>query len=122
MVKDIGQFTTFVYQGKRMIIKKTVAALLAFFFMVTTCWAAVDINTASVADLDSIKGIGPSTSAKILEMRKAAPFKNWADLIERVPGIGDKRAARLSSEGLTVNGEAYKATAAPTSSQPPKKP
>ena len=71
-------------------------------------WAAVDINTASEADLDSIKGIGPSTSAKILESRKTGKFKDWNDLIQRTSGIGAKRAAKLSSEGLTVNGEAFK--------------
>lgn len=75
-------------------------------------FAAVDVNTASPADLDSIKGIGPGTSSKILEVRKAAKFKDWSDLIERMPGIGEKRAAKLSSEGLTVNGESFKPVAA----------
>jgi competence protein ComEA len=28
--------------------------------------------------------------------------------VQRVPGIGNKRASKLSAEGLTVNGEAYK--------------
>lgn len=87
-------------------LKKILAGLLAL--LAAASFAAVDINTATVADLDSIKGIGPSTSAKIVEARKASPFKNWGDLIQRVPGIGDKRAAKLSSEGLTVNGDGFK--------------
>lgn len=99
-------------------IKKTVAALLAFFAV--ACWAAVDVNTATAADLDSIKGIGPGTSGKMLEERKASPFKNWADLVQRVPGIGDKRASKLSTEGLTVNGEAYKPGSVSTNAE--KKP
>lgn len=86
--------------------KKILTSLLSL--LAAASFAAVDINTATVADLDSIKGIGPGTSVKILEARKASPFKNWSDLIQRVPGIGDKRAAKLSSEGLTVNGEAFK--------------
>lgn len=86
--------------------KKSIACLLSLF--AAASFAAVDINTATVADLDSIKGIGPGTSAKILEARKASPFKNWDDLIQRVPGIGDKRAVKLSSEGLTVNGDTFK--------------
>ncbi|MDZ4104190.1 MAG: helix-hairpin-helix domain-containing protein [Hydrogenophaga sp.] len=87
-------------------------------------FAAVDINKATPADLDSIKGIGPSTSTKILDERKASPFKDWADVIQRVPGIGDKRAAKLSSEGLTVNGDAFKPTAKPVVEKKPaeKKP
>ena len=87
-------------------------------------FAAVDINKATPADLDSIKGIGPSTSTKILDERKASPFKDWADVIQRVPGIGDKRAAKLSSEGLTVNGDAFKPIAKPLVEKKPsdKKP
>lgn len=77
-----------------------------------SAFAAVDVNKASEADLDSIKGIGPGTSAKIIEQRKAAPFKNWGDLMTRVSGIGSKRAAGLSEQGLTVNGEAYKPASA----------
>lgn len=97
--------------------KKCLASLLALF--AAASFAAVDINKASVADLDSIKGIGPATSAKMLDERKATPFKDWADLIQRVPGIGDKRAAKLSAQGLTVNGDAFKPSAKPA---PEKKP
>ena len=89
-------------------IKKTLATLLAFF--AAAAFAAVDVNEASVADLDSIKGIGPGTSAKIVEQRKTAKFKDWDDLIQRVSGMGDKRAAKLSAEGLTVGGSAYAAS------------
>lgn len=89
-------------------IKKTLATLLAFF--AAAAFAAVDVNEASVADLDSIKGIGPGTSSKIVEQRKAAKFKDWNDLIQRVSGMGDKRAAKLSAEGLTVGGAPFKAS------------
>ncbi len=102
---------------KDSMFKKILTSLLAL--LAAASFAAVDLNTATVADLDSIKGIGPSTSAKILEARKASPFKNWGDLIQRVPGIGDKRAAKLSSEGLTVNGDGFKpAAAAPAQKKP----
>jgi competence protein ComEA len=69
--------------------------------------AAVDVNKATVADLDSIKGIGPGTSAKVLKAREQAAFKDWSDLIQRVGGIGPKKAAQLSDNGLTVNGQTY---------------
>ena len=86
-----------------------------------TSWAvaAVDVNKASVADLDSIKGIGPGTSAKVLQAREQAAFKDWADLIQRVGGIGPKKAAQLSDHGLTVNGQPYGGTA---NKEPAKKP
>jgi competence protein ComEA len=85
---------------------------------VSVSMAAVDVNKATVADLDSIKGIGPGTSAKIMEARTKAPFKNWEDFIARVPGIGDKKAVKLSGEGLTVQGEAYKGSG--TAAKPEK--
>ena len=100
-----------------MFFRKTLAVLLSL--AASVAMAAVDVNTASEADLDSIKGVGPSTSGKMLEQRKSAKFKDWADLIERVPGIGEKRAAKLSAEGLTVNGAAFKAS---TVTKAPAKP
>ncbi len=100
-----------------MFFRKTLAVLLSL--AASVAMAAVDVNTASEADLDSIKGVGPSTSGKMLEQRKSAKFKDWADLIERVPGIGEKRATKLSAEGLTVNGAAFKPS---TAAKAPAKP
>lgn len=74
-------------------------------------FAAVDVNQATAADLDGIKGIGPGLSGRILQERDAAPFKDWADFVGRVSGVGEKTAARLSSEGLRVNGKKFSAAA-----------
>lgn len=101
-------------------LKKVTTALLAL--CAAAAFAAVDVNDASVADLDSIKGIGPGTSAKIVEQRKTGKFKDWNDLIQRVSGIGDKRAAKLSAEGLTVAGNPFKGAAASTENKPTAKP
>jgi competence protein ComEA len=67
-------------------------------------WAAVEVNQASQAELESVKGIGPATSARLIEERKRSPFKDWDDLILRVKGVGAGSAAKLSEAGLTVNG------------------
>lgn len=64
----------------------------------------VDANLAPPDDLMAIKGIGPGTSAKILQARQARPFLDWRDFIDRVPGIGPGTAAKLSAQGLTVGG------------------
>ena len=89
-------------------IKKMMMALFAL--IAASAFAAVDVNSASEADLDSIKGIGPGTSTRILGERKVGKFKDWTDLIQRVSGIGEKRAVKLSAEGLTVNGTAFKSS------------
>ena len=71
-------------------------------------FAAIDVNQASVAELDGIKGIGPAMSSRILDERKKAPFKDWSDLMARVKGVGQASAARLSAEGLTVGGASFR--------------
>jgi competence protein ComEA len=91
-------------------MKKLLAIVLMMF--ATLAMAAVDVNKATEAQLDSIKGIGPVTSKLIMAERKKGDFKSWDDFIERVKGVGDGRAAKLSEEGLTVNGAAFKATTA----------
>ena len=97
-------------------LKRFLAALA--FLCATTVFAA-DVNKASEADLDGIKGIGPATTRLIMEQRKSAPFADWADVSKRVKGIGAKRAAKLSGEGLTVNGQPF-AGAAEASAKPGK--
>jgi competence protein ComEA len=83
--------------------------VLAFFaaMSLVAAFAAVDVNKASDAELDGIKGIGPATSKQITAERKKGEFKNWDDFITRVKGVGEKNAAKFSAEGLTVGGAAY---------------
>lgn len=66
-----------------------------------------DVNTASEADLDSLKGVGPALTARVLAEREKARFDSWQDLMKRVKGIKAPAAARLSAQGLTVNGLPY---------------
>ena len=99
---------------------KKVLALIAMLYAAAT-FAAVDVNKASAADLDGVKGIGPSISSKILEERKKGNFKDWNDFIERVKGVGEGNAAKFSAEGLTVNGAGFKGgTAAPSAKKDEK--
>jgi competence protein ComEA len=69
---------------------------------------AVDANSGNRAQLEQLRGIGPPLADAILvERDKRGPFKDWADLMARVKGIRDARAARLSEAGLTVGGAPY---------------
>lgn len=89
--------------------------LLAFFaaMSLVAAFAAVDVNKATEAELDGIKGIGPVTTKLIISERKKGEFKNWDDFVTRVKGVGDKSAAKFSAEGLTVGGASYQGPAAP---------
>ncbi|MES2281482.1 MAG: helix-hairpin-helix domain-containing protein [Pseudomonadota bacterium] len=88
--------------------------VLAFFaaMSLVAAFAAVDVNKATEAELDGIKGIGPVTSKLIMSERKKGEFKNWEDFISRVKGVGEKSAAKFSADGLTVSGSAYKGASA----------
>jgi competence protein ComEA len=102
-------------------LKKILMLLITLFAAVAmAAGAAVDVNKATDAQLDAVKGIGPATSKAILaERKKHGDFKSWEDFISRVKGIGDKKAEALSTEGLTVNGQTYK-TAATTKKEEKK--
>ena len=60
--------------------------------------AAVNINTASAADLVTLPGIGAKTAARILEYRqKNGPFKKVEELMN-VRGVGEKNFLKLRSQ------------------------
>jgi competence protein ComEA len=97
--------------------KKILAALLACY--AAAAFAAVDINKANQAELEAVKGVGTATAGKIIDERKKGSFKDWADVMQRVGGIKDAKAGKLSTAGLTVNGAGF--TASPTSDGKPAK-
>lgn len=90
-------------------LRTLVLAVAAFTTLAAS--AAVDVNKASQAELEAVKGIGPGLAGRILEARGKAPFGHWADMIERVRGLGAGNAARLSEAGLTVGGATFTAAA-----------
>jgi competence protein ComEA len=81
--------------------------LVACLAAASAAAGATDVNRAEQAALESIKGIGPALSTRILAEREKRPFNDWPDLISRLPGVGPARAALLSAAGLTVNGEPH---------------
>jgi competence protein ComEA len=86
---------------------KKLLCVLAMLFATATAWAAVEVNKADQATLESVKGIGTKMSTRILDERKKSPFKDWADMMVRVKGVKEGTAAKLSKEGLTVNGASF---------------
>lgn len=84
---------------------------VAAMMLAASSFAAVDVNKGSAADLDGLKGVGPSLSKRILDARAKGEFKDWADFMSRVKGVKAKTATRLSGQGLTVNGKSFDDTA-----------
>jgi competence protein ComEA len=69
--------------------------------------AAVEINSASLAELEALGGVGTALAARIVEERAQRPFSDWADAQRRLKGLGPKVSARLSEQGLTIGGAAF---------------
>jgi len=62
--------------------------------------APLDLNSATLEQLDALPGIGPTTAQKILDYRQAhGAFHSVAEL-DAVPGIGQGRIAQL--KGLVI--------------------
>ena len=62
-----------------------------------TASSLININTATVEELEQLPGIGPSTAQKIVSDRMAnGSFKSLDDL-KRVAGIGDKKFETISA-------------------------
>jgi competence protein ComEA len=68
---------------------------------------ALEINQANEAELDSIKGMGPEMTRKVLIARAEKIFTNWKDLMSRVAGIGKAKAQQFSDQGVLVNGQSF---------------
>jgi competence protein ComEA len=85
---------------------KALLALCCFWCLSAT---ALEINTANEAELDSVRGLGPASTARVLKARAQGEFKDWADLMQRVKGIKAATATRLSAAGLTVNQQPFTA-------------
>jgi competence protein ComEA len=64
---------------------------------------ALDANTATQAELEAIRGVGPALAARIVEARRTQPFVDLDDLKARVRGIGDANLRRMREAGLAVS-------------------
>ena len=77
-------------------------ALCAFVFAVGTAFASVNANTASVDELQTVTGIGPTLAQRIVDERRRGPYKSLDDLQARVRGIGETSIRKMRAAGLTV--------------------
>jgi competence protein ComEA len=55
----------------------------------------INLNTATLEQLDTLDGVGPATARKILDYRQAHGGFGSVDELDQVPGIGEKRLAAL---------------------------
>jgi competence protein ComEA len=58
----------------------------------------LNINTATLEQLDTLSGVGPATAQKILEYRQEKGGFGSIEELGEIPGIGEKRMASLREE------------------------
>ena len=88
--------------------------LLFLLGLLSPAWA-LEVNHATEAELDGLRGLGPAFTRRILSERDIRPFTDWPDLMRRVSGMGGVTAQKLSAQGLTVNSQSLG-----TEKNPPK--
>ena len=79
-----------------------------------TAWSAVNINTATQSELESVKGLGPTKAKAIIAYREKNGQYKSVDELDQVRGFGKSTIDKLRSE-LTV--ESVKKTASAKASE-----
>jgi competence protein ComEA len=102
-------------------IKKLLLVVLGWLLIAASV-SALEVNSASQAELDALKGIGAVKSKAIIDERtKNGPFKNADDFATRVKGVGDKTVVNLEAQGLTINGSSAPPTGSTAKAPAPAK-
>lgn len=78
------------------------AGLIAF-----PVFAAVNINTATQSELESVKGLGPAKAKAIIAYREANGVFKSVDELDKVKGFGKTSIDKMREE-LSVNPEQAK--------------
>jgi competence protein ComEA len=91
-----------------MLKKLAIVLFLTFFSFSAFSADKININTATVEQLQTLKGIGAKTAMAIIEYREnIGAFNNVEELIE-VKGIGEKKLALISQDVIIENKEVDK--------------
>lgn len=89
-------------------IKQLFVALLMLFALGSASaygGEKVDINRASAAQLQQIKGIGEKTAAAIVEYRNRHGAFKSVDELKKVKGIGEKKFSHIEDRVKVAGGD-----------------
>ncbi len=99
---------------------KFLLKMIALFFAgANFAFAAVHLNTATQAELETLKGVGPTKAKSIIEYREQNGAFQSVDDLKKVKGFGDKSVESLKND-LHVGEEPQKGEIAPNETLPAK--
>ncbi|GGP25367.1 ComEA family DNA-binding protein [Silvimonas amylolytica] len=99
-------------------MKKWFVALIGLFLIMGSALAAVNINTATLEQLETIKGIGPSKAQAIIDYRtKNGPYKTPEDIM-KVSGIKEGTYNKIKGD-ISVSGATTVPATTPVAAQAP---
>lgn len=79
--------------------------VFAFLCLWGFCFAAVNINTASQAELTTLKGIGTKRAEAIINYRTKNGAFQSIDELKKVDGIGEKTFEAIKTEIVVTDEE-----------------
>jgi competence protein ComEA len=94
-------------------MKTLLLAFAALLLSISSAFAAVNANTASVDELQLVGGIGPTIAQRIVDERRNGPYRSLDDIQARVKGIGETSIRKMGAAGLTVSGSRTTSKAEP---------
>lgn len=79
-------------------MKITLKLWFILLLVINIAFATVNINTATIEELQKVKGIGPAKAQAIVEYRNThGAFQSTNELI-KIKGFGTKSVAKLESQ------------------------
>lgn len=65
----------------------------------------VDLNQATRAEIEAVRGVGVELAERVLSARAHGPFRNWGDARRRVKGLGKRAMAGFAEANFHIAGE-----------------
>ena len=84
--------------------KGILGSILLFFLLYVSALAAIDLNRADKAALESIKGIGPAKANAIIKYRDDHDSFKCVDELLNIKGIGQNLLEKIRGQ-VTVSDE-----------------